>query len=147
MSQASTQDRPGYLVKQVQQLLRQECDTRLRAIELSMAQYAVLLALDEHPDVSSAELARLCFVTRQSLRDVLRGLEKAGLVSVADHPSTGRSRPVSLTPAGQERLGSADTVVSAVEEQMLHGLPDIERTRLAGLLSACASNLRRHEEL
>lgn len=142
MSQASTQGRPGYLVKRVQQLFRQECDTQLRILDLSMAQYAVLRTLAEHPDVSAAELARLCFVTRQSLRDVLRGLREVELVSVSEHADTGRRRPVSLTAGGQQRLAGADTIVAAVEEQMLHGLAETERDQLADLLSTCAGNLR-----
>jgi DNA-binding MarR family transcriptional regulator len=58
----------GYLVKRVQQALRRRCDAALKPTGLSMAQYAALRALAEHPDASAAELARLCFVTRQSLR-------------------------------------------------------------------------------
>ena len=43
----------------------------LKPTGLSMAQYSTLRALHEHPEASAAELARLCFVTRQSLQDVL----------------------------------------------------------------------------
>lgn len=141
MSQAPTKQRTGYLVKKVQQLFRQACDSELRPSGLSMSQYAVLRALEEHPDVSSAELARLCFITRQTLQDVLRGLRNAGLATVAERPSAGRARAVTLTDAGRERLTAADLVVHDVEARMLTGLSTRERGDLADLLTRCADNL------
>ena len=138
MSQVGTEQRVGYLVKRAQQALRQACDEELRAVGVSMSQYAVLRALADHPGASSAGLARLCFVTRQSLQDVLRGLRAADLVTVAERAETGRARPVSLTRTGRARLRAAHLVVLAVEERMLAG---VDRERLAGLLTRCATNL------
>ena len=86
----------GYLVKRVQQGLRRRCDSALKPTGLSMAQYSTLGRL-HHPDASAAELARLCFVTRQSLQDVLAGLRADGLVETADAPPRGRARSLELT--------------------------------------------------
>ncbi|GAA3436712.1 MarR family winged helix-turn-helix transcriptional regulator [Kutzneria kofuensis] len=142
MSQARhTELRPGYLVKRVQQLLRHASDEELRHTGLSVAQYAVLNALSEHPGASSAELARLCFVTRQSLQDVLSGLRGNGLVVVADKAVTGRARPARLTDLGRQRLEQAEKVMTAVEGRMLAGLGPDDRGRLTMLLIRCAENL------
>ncbi|GAA3541925.1 MarR family transcriptional regulator [Amycolatopsis ultiminotia] len=144
MSQVGTLDRPGYLLKRAQLALRQACDEQLRPLGLSMSQYAVLQALDEQPGASSAELARRCFVTRQSLRDVLSGLKTAGLVTVATETSGGRARPVTLTSSGEGHLEAAHTVVGEVEERMLTGLTGTQRRQLADLLWACTENLGQH---
>ncbi|MEV4147308.1 MarR family transcriptional regulator [Amycolatopsis sp. NPDC049691] len=141
MSQPSTGDRPGYLIKRAQQAFNQACTDRLRPLELSMSQYAVLRALIEHPGASSAELARITFVTRQSLRDVLSGLRSAGLVTVAKQASTGRAKPVALTASGRTKLHAADELVSRVEEDMLGDLPGDQRRHLADLLHTCVANL------
>ncbi|WP_017982402.1 MarR family winged helix-turn-helix transcriptional regulator [Amycolatopsis methanolica] len=98
-----------------------------------MAQYAVLRQLADHPEVSSAELARLCFVTRQWLGEVLAELRRAGLVTVGEGAS-GRVRPVRLSDTRRAR--PAD-----VEDRMLAGLGDGDRRRLAELLARCADNL------
>src|SRR3984893_7135810 len=91
--QSSEKERSvGYLVKRVQQGLRRRCDAALKPTGLSMAQYAALRALAEHPDASAAELARLCFVTRQSLQDLLTGLRTAGVVETVDPPPRGTAR-------------------------------------------------------
>jgi len=68
MVRSDTEDAVGYLVKRVQQSLRRRCDAALRPTGLSMAQYAALRALTDHPDASASELARLCFVTGSHCR-------------------------------------------------------------------------------
>ena len=131
----------GYLVKRVQQGLRRRCDATLKSTGLSMAQYATLRALAEHPDASAAELARLCFVTRQSLQDVLTGLRTAGLVETGHTPPRGRSRSLSLTRLGSRRLSAAHEAVFGVEAEMLQGISARDRRIVAEALIRCAENL------
>ena len=138
---SQTQQRPGYLVKRVQQLLRHVGDGELRPAGISMSQYAVLRALAEKPGASSAELARRCFVTRQSLQDVLSGLRSAGLVAVGEPAPGGRARPARLTDPGTAALALADEAVDRAEARMLDGIAPADRERLAGLLLRCAENL------
>ncbi|MDT5095871.1 MAG: hypothetical protein QOH60_5234 [Mycobacterium sp.] len=141
MGQSETERAVGYLVKRVQQALRRSCDAALKPAELSMAQYAVLRALADHPDASASELARLCFVTRQSLQDVLAGLRSSGLVAPADRPLRGRARSLRLTVSGRRRLAVGEEAISHVESAMLRDIPAARRRELAGLLTACADNL------
>jgi DNA-binding MarR family transcriptional regulator len=131
----------GYLVKRVQQGLRRQCDAALKATGISMAQYATLRALDEHPDASAADLARLCFVTRQSLQDVLTGLRAAGLIENAAAEPRGRAQSLALTRLGSRRLRSAHDAVFAVEAAMLQGISALERRNVAEALLSCAKNL------
>jgi DNA-binding MarR family transcriptional regulator len=141
MRQSQTERGAGYLVKRVQQGLRRRCDAALKPIGLSMAQYALLRALHDHPDASASELARRCFVTRQSLRDVLSGLRSGGLVGESDAQAAGRARALQLTPLGLRHLKDSHAAVEAVEATMLHGIPATARKDLAAWLSQCAENL------
>jgi DNA-binding MarR family transcriptional regulator len=141
MRQSQTERGAGYLVKRVQQALRRRCDAALKPTGLSMAQYALLRALHDHPDASAAELARRCFVTRQSLRDVLSGLTAAGLVGLSDAQAPGRARALQLTSTGLRRLRDSHAAIEAVEADMLRGIPSAARKQLAGLLERCAENL------
>jgi len=141
MDQTQTERGAGYLVKRVQQALRRRCDAALKPTGLSMAQYALLRALHDHPDASASELARLCFVTRQSLRDVLSGLRTAGLVTLSDAPGRGRARALQLTPLGLRRLQDSHAVIEGVEAEMLQGISFAARNRLAAALIRCAENL------
>jgi DNA-binding MarR family transcriptional regulator len=141
MQRSETEHSIGYLVKRVQQGLRRRCDAALKPTGVSMAQYAVLRALAEHPDASAAELARLCFVTRQSLQDVLAGLRTAGLVETLDTPPRGRARSLSLTRRGSRQLKGADDAVSGVQAIMLQGIPPSARRNVADVLIRCAENV------
>jgi DNA-binding MarR family transcriptional regulator len=131
----------GYLVKRVQQGLRRQCDAALKPIGVSMAQYTALRALAEHPDASASELARLCFVTRQSLQDLLTGLRTAGLVETVDAPPRGRARSLRLTRRGSRQLKAADDAVFGVEALMLQGISPSVRQIVAEALISCAENL------
>jgi DNA-binding MarR family transcriptional regulator len=131
----------GYLVKRVQQSLRRRCDAALRPTGLSMAQYAALRALADLPEASASELARRCFVTRQSLQDLLTGLRSAGLVTDAATAQRGRARALALTATGRKRLAAGDAAVDAVDAAMVDGLTPVERRRLAAMLAQCAENL------
>ena len=141
MAEPEIERGPGYLVKRVQQGLRRACDAALRPTGLSMAQYAVLRALADHPDASAAELARLCFVTRQSLQDVLSGLLTASLVEPSDGAPRGRARSLHLTGLGKRRLTAAGAAVYEVESSMVQGISAKGRRELADLLTRCAENL------
>jgi len=143
MRQGDTSRRIGYLIKQAQQTFRRSCEERLRPLGLSMSQYAVLRALADTPGAPAAELARRTFVTRQSLRDVLTGLQTAGLVSVATRPTARRALPITLTDTGRSLLDQADSVVLDVEERMTADLAAGDVRRLASLLTACIRNLAR----
>jgi DNA-binding MarR family transcriptional regulator len=138
----------GYLFKRVQQGLRRRCDAALKPTGISMAQYAVLRALAEHPDASAAELARLCFVTRQSLQDVLTGLRAADLVetgSANQAPRRGRSRSLALTRRGSRQLTAAHDAVSTVQAAMSQGVSVSEQRSVANVLIHCAENLEGQE--
>lgn len=141
MSEPDVEHRAGYLVKRVQQSMRRRCDAALRPIGLSMAQYAALRALADHPDASASELARLCFVTRQSLQDLLAGLRSSGLVRAAPSLGNGRISALALTPAGRKRLAASHDAVLGVEETMVQGLSTLAKQRLIELLTTCAENL------
>ncbi|SOX54829.1 MarR family transcriptional regulator [Mycobacterium ahvazicum] len=132
---------PGYLVKRVQQSLRRHCDSALKPTGLSMAQYSVLRALAAHPEASAAELARLCFVTRQSLQDVLNTLRADGHVEPSSAPVRGRARSLQLTTRGARLLAGGDAAGRHVESMMLQGMSAPTRNRLAELLMRCAENL------
>lgn len=131
----------GYLVKRVQQALRRRCDAALKPTGLSMAQYTALRALADHPSASAAQLARLCFVTRQSLQDVLTGLRADGLVRDASTQGGGRAVALALTQVGKRRLSAGHEAVLGVDATMVDGLPAAARYQLAQSLLVCAEQL------
>ena len=106
--------RAGYLLKRVQQALRLKMDSELRNLNLSTAQYAALSALEEEPNASNAALARACFVTPQTMIEVVQGLENLGFITRHSHPEHGRIIQTVITPGGQHKLVAAHKIVAAI---------------------------------
>lgn len=107
-----------------------------------MPQYACLELLGQRPGLSSAELGRGAFVTRQAMNSVLRGLHERGLVTRPDTAPRGRSLPTQLTDAGRHELHAASAAVHAIEEQMLAALTPQQAQRLREDLAVCTAALK-----
>jgi DNA-binding MarR family transcriptional regulator len=122
---AGVMDRPGYLLKRAQSALNAGMAGALREHGATLAQYAVLTALDEEPGLSNAGLARRAFVTPQTMNQVLLELEQKGWVTRHPHPGHARILQAELSETGRAALRachrSADIVTylthSRVTEQ------------------------------
>ena len=129
------------LVKATQAALNQRMDEALRPLGLTVAQYACLSNLHAEPGISSSELARRTFVSRQSMNVLLQGLEKQGMVERAQHPGPRRERPALLTGRAQEALARAETVVADVLARMFSVLEPTQRDAMRTALTACRDAL------
>lgn len=134
-------DGPGYLLKRAQATLHAALADALREHGATVAQYAVLTALDAEPGQSNADLARRAFVTPQTMNQVLRELEDKGWVSRHPHPGHGRILQASLSRDGQAALRACHQAASAVEERMTATLSPPRRQELAAALRACIDAL------
>lgn len=142
MSQAVELDQVlGYVLKQAATALRNAMDVALRPLSLTVPQYACLELLGRQPGLSNSDLARGAFVTRQSMNQVLRGLQDRGLVTRPAVAAQGRALPTRLTPAGRRQLRAATEVVNAVEQRMLSAFSPAARRRLRDDLAACVTAL------
>ncbi len=71
------------------------------------------------------------------MNTLLRGLQDRGLVTRPETVDTGRSRPTTLTPAGEDLLAQAVVRVEEVEALMVSGLDPQARRRLGEALDRC----------
>lgn len=131
----------GYLLKQAASALRGAMDAALRPLDLTVPQYACLELLGQRPDISTAELARGVFVSRQAMHGVLGGLQERGLVTRQETASHGRALPARLTDEGRRRLQGASAAVRAVEDRMLSDMSTTRREQLCAELTACITAL------
>ncbi|WP_394768592.1 MarR family winged helix-turn-helix transcriptional regulator, partial [Lacisediminihabitans sp.] len=92
-----------YVLRHAAASLRGAMAEALRPLDLSAAQHACLELLGRSPGLSSSDLARGAFVSRQSMNLVLRGLQERGLVTRPETALQGRALPTKLTAAGRER--------------------------------------------
>lgn len=144
MTDADTRVTPeslGLLIKETQQALHQQMDEVLRPLGLTVSQYAVLENLHQAPGLTSSELARRTFVSRQSANVLLQGLERRGLVERAEAPGPRRERGTVLAGEAVALLDQAREGVHAVTVGMTAGLDSAQAESLAHTLRACRDAL------
>jgi len=110
-----------FLVRHAWLSLRGVVAEELAGHDLSVAQFASLLMLEQSPGLTVADVARKVSTARQSANEMLAGLEQNGLVERRPHPSDRRAQQVFLTDAGRTRLAEALPTVQAVEARLAAG--------------------------
>jgi DNA-binding MarR family transcriptional regulator len=133
--------RVGYELKRAQHMLRLATDEVARRHDLSTPQYAVLDALERNPGLSGAALARACFVTPQSMNELLIRLEGSGLVVRASDPLHGRRLSYTLTAEGSHLHGLMTAEMESIQTQMVSALTAQEAEALSSYLRSCADAL------
>ena len=131
----------GYLLMRVHRALRAMIDDTLRPHGFTMPQVAVMFALGRKSGLSTADLARLAFVTPQAMGEVLAGLEAKGFVRRRAHDSHGRIQPAELTESGMEARNMCHEVLEKAERQMLSDLSGDERRTFGTALERCLVGL------
>lgn len=132
----------GYLLKEVSSVLRAAMEDVLRPLGMTVTHYACLELLAQRPGLSSSELARGTFVTRQSMNVLLQTLERDGQVTRATEAPVGKVLPTRLTPAGRRLLDEASAAVRAVEVRMLADLSAADQAEAFRLLQSMVRSLR-----
>lgn len=134
----------SYVLKQVHAAMRTAMDETLRPLDLTVPQYACLELLGRDPGLSSSELARRAFVSRQSMNLVLRRLQDRGLLTRPDQAAHGRSLPSQLTREGEALLREASVAVRAVEKNLFAPLSQEQQRRIREELAACLASEESH---
>ena len=116
-------------------------DSVLRAHGLTMAQYAVLLALSEDGEQSGAQLARACGVTQQTMTGVLQGLKSKGLIDRRRSTVHAKVQLAQLTPRGRSVLEGAYAEVDILEQALRSSFSEEDHARLCSLLERASDVL------
>ena len=126
----------GYLLKEASSALRVAMEAVLRPLGMTVTQYSCLELLAQRPGLSSSDLARGAFVTRQSMNVLLQAMERGGYVRRPAEASVGKALPTRLTPRGRRSLGKATVAVRSVEARMLSALTRDEQSEAFRLLQS-----------
>lgn len=112
----------------------------LRELEISPAQHQALTIIHGWPGVTSAEVARRCLVTPQTMASTVAKLELAGLVRREQHPLHGTLIELRLTERGTATFACADDRIDVLEVALTAGLRETEAAQLCDLLKQVAAN-------
>jgi DNA-binding MarR family transcriptional regulator len=125
----------GYLFRLAHQRFRALLEDELSDIGLSAQEYGILSVFETRAELSSADLARVSQVTRQTMHPAIGRLESAGLLE--RRARNQRVVRLRLTKRGHDVLRAATRRVRAAERAVFAGVsPQDEatvRSWLAGL--------------
>jgi DNA-binding MarR family transcriptional regulator len=133
----------SYLVFRLERRIRAGLDDALARHGVTTTEYMALSELRLRNGPSSAQLARIAFVTPQAMNLVIRDLEQRGLIHREPDRNGGRALRASLTRKGLATLDRCDRALDDIEQIMLAMLDEEDRETLAGYLTACAQALHR----
>ncbi|HKS47506.1 MAG TPA: MarR family transcriptional regulator [Amycolatopsis sp.] len=133
--------RVTYLVKRLEQAVRSYLDEATMEIGLTTPQYAALSSLDLKPGLSSAELARLSFISAQAMNQMVSAMERKNLIRREAAPHHRRQLRIFLTEHGRECLRQCEERADELERKMFAGLSPAERKAVARLLRKCSDSL------
>jgi DNA-binding MarR family transcriptional regulator len=121
-------ERLGYFVRRLQVWVFQDFIRRLASIDISPAQFSVLVVISANPGLSQMELATTLGIERARMVRMLHRLERRGLTQRLPSSADGRRHALRLTRDGQKTLARAKTLAAQHEARLKDKLG--ERYRL-----------------
>ena len=121
--------RLGYFARRLQVWIFQDFISRLSAIDISPAQFSVLVVIGANEGLSQAELAGTLGIERARLVRLLHRLEQRALIQRLPSLADGRRHALRLTRDGQRVLARAKALSGQHEAGLMKRL-GAERYRL-----------------
>ena len=111
-------ERLGYFVRRVQVWVFQDFIRRLSSIDVSPAQFSVLVVIAANTGLSQSQLAVTLGIERARLARLLHHLERRGLMQRLPSSADGRRHALRLTRDGQKLLARAKTLAAQHESAL-----------------------------
>jgi DNA-binding MarR family transcriptional regulator len=132
----------GYLLRQAHAAVRLTMERTLADLGVTPPQFAVLTMLNAYPGLSGADVARLTFLTPQTVGVIIRNLERDGAILMTPHPVHGRIQQWTLTPRGATLLKACRERVIALEKRLARDLDTKAETAIRRWLAGIAADLQ-----
>lgn len=132
----------GYLLRQAHAAVRLTMERTLADLGVTSPQFAVLTMLKAYPGLSGAGVARLTFLTPQTVGVIIRNLERDGAIVMTPHPVHGRIQQWTLTPRGATLLKACRGRVIALEKRLARDLDTKAEASIRRWLAGIATDLQ-----
>jgi DNA-binding MarR family transcriptional regulator len=108
----------GYFIRRLQIWVFQDFISTLKGIDVSPAQFSVLVVTGANRGPSQAELAATLGIERARLVRLLHRLEERGLIQRLPSSADGRRHALQLTPRGRSLLTRAKALAARHEKRL-----------------------------
>lgn len=134
-------DRLGFLIHDVQRLMRKRFEARASGVGLSSAQWRLLVRVAKEEGVAQARLAELLEIEPISVSRLVDRMEESGWIERRADAADRRVRMIFPTPKAREAYAQIKSLAGEVYEESLTGVSADDRRVLIGALEAMAENL------
>ena len=104
--------------------------------EMTARQVQVLAAIDANEGLSQTRIVAETGIDRSTLADIIRRLQKRGLIERRRTKNDARAYAVKLTAAGRRQLANGQPALGGVEKGLMSALPAKQRTELLSMLQS-----------
>jgi DNA-binding MarR family transcriptional regulator len=132
----------AYLLRQAHAATRLTMERALADVGVTPPQFVVLTMLRAYPGLSGAELARVAWLTPQTVGVIIRNLERDDAIRKTAHPVHGRMLQWTLTRRGDALLGKCRRHANALERRLMAGLSAQAKVTVRRWLSKIATDLQ-----
>ena len=129
---------PGHLMRRCQQIAVSVFLDECRQYDLTPLQFAVLTTLLKGGEEDQVHLGGALALDRTTIGVVVKNLEERGLVTRTVSEKDRRSKPVSITRAGEALIYDAIGAAEAAQDRMLAPLTATDRKHFIRLLQKMA---------
>lgn len=132
----------SYLIKNIENLMRNAVDSELAKLGLSLSQYTALSSLEVNKKMTNAEIARDSHVTPQTMNKIMTGLARAKLVKKDLSEDNKLKIYYELSDKAEKLLCDAHAAVNNVELQAIHGIGKKDFQIIQKSLAVLEKNLK-----
>ena len=132
---------PSHLVSLAYRSFVRLSESRLKPLGFSPGQLPVLVALQSGHAKTQKELAQFAKIEQPPMAQMLKRMERDGLIERVKSKDDGRSAEIVLSRYALSKIPEALKVLIEGNEEVLHGFSKAESMLLCELLSRLNSNL------
>ena len=134
----------GYALLHAAQLWRTEAALVLKPFELTVPQFLVVMALyrqarHEWSPLTQSEVAARLGMDANTASQIVRALERRGLLDRRRHPDDARARELVLTAVGLERARAASAAARAMNDLFFGAVSNDDQAALDHILETLST--------
>lgn len=131
----------GFLLHDIARLMRKRFDQRARSLNLSRAQWQLLVHLSRHEGINQSGLAEILEIENITVGRLVDRMEEAGWVERRADPSDRRARLLYTTEKVAPVMERMRELAEATRNEALAGLAPAQRDALIDTLIQVRGNL------
>ncbi|CDX44674.1 Transcriptional regulator, MarR family [Mesorhizobium sp. ORS 3359] len=134
-------DRLGFLIHDVQRLMRKRFEARARGLGLSSAQWRLMVRVAKEEGITQARLAELLEIEPISVSRLVDRMEEGGWIERRQDATDRRVRMIFPTEKASAAYADVKSLAGEVYEESLTGISPEERRILIRVLDTIVQNL------